>query len=400
MVPAPPQEKKTRPRAGLGVVFSTVLLDLLGFGMLLPLLPFYSKEFGASDSQVIFLFASYSLAQFVCAPLWGRLSDRIGRRPVMLVSIAGDVFAYLLLAWAQTYSLILLARILSGVAAANFSIGQAWIADQTTGQERSRALGLLGAAFGLGFVIGPAVGGIIGNLFGNTAVPLLAAGLAVLNFIYAWFRFDESRPAEATGSGESWFSLRSLKDAVSAPRVGALLGLLWLATFAFANLESTLALFCANRFDFDVRRTAYLLTFVGLVNASIQGGALGPLVRRYGERRLAVVGLWVAGAGLATSAFATNLPILIVAMGLTALGVGLHNPTLYGLISRATAEDRQGSVLGVARGLSALARGVGPLTGEFFFTRFGETSPFSFGALTMVGAGILAMTYFFWHRDP
>lgn len=399
MVPAPPQEK-TRPRAGLGVVFSTVLLDLLGFGMLLPLLPFYSKEFGASDSQVIFLFASYSLAQFVCAPLWGRLSDRIGRRPVMLVSIAGDVFAYLLLAWAQTYSLILLARILSGVAAANFSIGQAWIADQTSGQERSRALGLLGAAFGLGFVIGPAVGGIVGNLFGNTAVPLLAAGLAALNFVYAWFRFDESRPAEASVTGESWFSLRSLKDAVAAPKVGALLGLLWLATFAFANLESTLALFCANRFGFDVRSTAYLLTFVGLVNASIQGGALGPLVRRYGERPLAVVGLWVAGAGLAASAFATNLPILIVAMGLTALGVGLHNPTLYGLISRATAEDRQGSVLGVARGLSALARGVGPLTGEFFFTRFGETSPFSFGALTMAGAGILAMTYFFRHRDP
>lgn len=371
-----------------------MLLDLVGFGMLLPVLPFYAQQYGASKGQVFLLFAAYSLAQFICAPLLGRLSDKIGRRPVMLLSIVGDVISYLLLAAAYNFPLVLAARIAAGVAAANYSIGQAWIADQTTGADRSRALGLLGAAFGLGFVIGPAMGAIVDLTLGTTAVPLAAAGLSFANLIYASLRFTESRQPQQGGSSTEWLSLRGLAEAVSAPKVGVLLTLLWLVTFAFANLESSLALFCEGRFAFDVRKTAYLLTFVGMINATIQGGMLGPLIRRWGEARLTLVGIGLAAAGLAVSAAATELPILILGMALIAIGVGLNNPCLYGLISRATTEDRQGGVFGVTRSLSALARGLGPLSGGFLFTQVGDSWPFWFGGLVMAVTGGFAFRFF------
>jgi DHA1 family tetracycline resistance protein-like MFS transporter len=378
------------------VVFSTVLLDLVGFTMLLPVLPFYAQQYGASKFQVFLLYAAYSLAQFVVAPLLGRLSDRIGRRPVMLLSIAGDVVSYLVLAAAHGYAVVLLARIAAGVSAANYSIGQAWVADQTGGQERSRALGLLGAAFGLAFVLGPPLGVLVSKFFGTTAVPLVAAALSVANLIYAWLRFSESRPpsseARSLAAGE-WLSVRGLVEAVSAPRVGALLVLFWLVTFAFASLESTLALFCQGRFGFDVQGTGYLLTFVGLVNATIQGGALGPLVQRFGEWRLAIAGIALAAVGLGATGFAADLPLLILAMGILAIGVGLHTPTLYGLISRSTTEDRQGGVLGVTRSLAALARGLGPLTGGLLFTQVGDAWPFWFGGLVMAVTGLLAVHF-------
>lgn len=377
-------------RAPLLVVFFTVLLDLLGFGMVLPLLPFYAQDFGASPLGVTMLFASFSLAQFVFAPVWGRLSDRVGRRPVLLGSIAGAVLAYALFAFARSFTVLLVARTASGVAAANYSIAQAYVADVTPPEERARGMGMLGAAFGLGFVLGPVLGGLAGKL-GYAAVPGVAGLLALANLVLAFALVPESLSAErrAAMAPGRWADPNDLRRAARNRPVAALMLLFFLVILSFASMESTLGLFVEERYGFGFFETAWLFAFLGVVMVVIQGGLLGRLAKRFGERRLMLAGIACMVVGLAVLPVGRMVALLALATGLLAVGMGLQNPSTLSLISRLTDDHRQGGTLGVTRSLGALARGVGPLWSGWAFGALGPAWPFwSAAALMAVALGV------------
>lgn len=388
-----PHPRPGRPRraAPLAVIFFTVLLDLLGFGMVLPLLPFYAQQYGASAFGVALLFASFSLAQFVFAPLWGRLSDHTGRRPVLLGSIAGAVAAYALFALADSFALLLIARTASGIAAANYSIAQAYIADTTTPEERAKGMGLLGAAFGLGFVLGPVLGGLAGH-FGYAAVPAAAGALSLVNLVLAWLLVPESLPPErrrGAEAGHAWVGREAVRDAARDRSVAGLMILVFLVILAFSNMEATLGLFVESEYGWGFFETAWLFTFLGVVMVIVQGGMLGMLVRRFGERRLVFAGIAAMALGLFLLPLGSGFVFLGATTGLLAVGMGLQNPSALALISRLTDERRQGGTLGVARSLGALARGIGPLWGGWAFGRLGPEWPFwSAGALMLVALAL------------
>ena len=389
--PAPHSHPPAR-RGPLLVVFFTVLLDLLGFGMVLPLLPFYAQEFGAGPFGVTLLFASFSLAQFVFAPLWGRLSDKVGRRPVLLVSITGAVAAYGLFAFARSFTVLLIARTASGIAAANYSIGQAYVADVTPPEERAKGMGMLGAAFGLGFVLGPVLGGLAGKL-GYAAVPAAAGVLALINLGLALFMLPESLPPERRKTIDSgrWSGTDDVRRAAGNRPVAGLMVLFFLVILAFASMESTIGLFVEKRYGFGFFETAMLFTFLGVVMVVIQGGLLGRLAKRFGERRLMVTGIACMTAGLFLLPLGKLVALLGVTTALLATGMGLHNPSTLSLISRLTDEHRQGGTLGVTRSLGALARGVGPLWGGWAFGALGPAWPFWIAAGLMACALVLAV---------
>ena len=358
-------------------VFVTVLLDLIGFGMIIPQLPFYAQTFQATPAQIGWLFASYSLMQLLFAPLLGRLSDRVGRRPVLLVSIAGSVAAYLLFAFAPSFVWLLVSRALAGIAASNYGIAQAYVADVTPPSDRSRAMGMVvGAAFGLGFVLGPALGAILVQL-GPLALPLTAAGLSAVNLAAALLWLEESLPPSARGhSHGAWFEPRLLADSWRNPPVRGLMLLAFLVTFCFSMMETTLALYCQARFGFDMRTTGWLFVYVGVLLVAVQGVLVGRLVQRFGERRLILNSILVMAAGLALLP-AANVPwLLLPALSLLAFGSGVHNPTSLGLLSLLTGAGEQGGVSGIYRSYGALARTLGPLAGLWIFQEVGIQAPY------------------------
>jgi DHA1 family tetracycline resistance protein-like MFS transporter len=401
----PPFQTAPRRRALL-TVFLTILLDLIGFGMILPFLTFYAQAFQATPLQIGLLFSSYSLTQLLFAPLLGRLSDRVGRRPVLLASIAGSVVCYVIFALAPSYAVLLLARALSGVAAANYAIAQAYMADVSSPQERSKAMGLVGAAFGLGFVLGPSLGGILGVLpqlasFGPRLVPFAAAALSALNLMMAYFSLPESLSPElrrgAAARGGSWLGFSDLREVWRDTPLRGLMVLFFLVMLCFSMMETTLTLFCQARFGFGYRETAWLFAFVGVVLVIVQGGLLGRLVRKYGERRLILSGIVLMALGLfllpltpmVIPAVWSKLWLLFVGLTLLAVGNGLHNPSTTGLLSRLTDERSQGGTIGLARSFGALARIVGPPAGTLIFGLAGAGWPFwSAGLLMLVALAV------------
>ncbi|MFL6196397.1 MAG: MFS transporter [Thermoanaerobaculia bacterium] len=397
-------------RKALFTVFLTILLDLIGFGMILPHLTFYAQEFHATPIQIGLLFSSYSLTQLLFAPLLGRLSDRVGRRPVLLASITGSALCYVLFALAPSYAILLLARSLSGVAAANYAIAQAYMADVSAPEERSKAMGLVGAAFGLGFVLGPALGGVLAQLgglnpelarLGPRLVPLAAALLSALNLGVAFLGLPESLSPElrrqATARKGSWMGFSDLRDVWRAAPMRGLMVLFFLVMFCFSMMETTLALFCQARFGFGARETSWLFVYVGVVLVIVQGGLLGRLVKRFGERRLILAGIVLMALGLAllpltpasSPAIWANLWLLFISLFLLAAGQGVHNPSSLGLLSRLTDEGSQGGTIGLSRSFGALARILGPPAGTWIFSSAGSGWPFwTAGGLMLVAFAV------------
>jgi MFS transporter, DHA1 family, tetracycline resistance protein len=382
--------RTTAGRRALTTVFLTTLLDLIGFGMILPLLPFYAQELHATPFRIGLLFSSYSLAQLLFAPVLGRLSDRIGRRPVLLASIAGSAAAHLLFAQASSYGVMLLARGLSG-AAANYAVAQAYMADVSSRENRSRAMGLVGAAFGLGFVLGPALGGILAEVGEPRLVPLSAAALSAINFVIALFGLPESLPPELRGRRDvSWLGLASLRAVWRDVPLRGLMALFFLVVLCFSMMETTLALFCQQYFGFGRRETSWLFVFVGIVLVVVQGGLLGRLVKRFGERRLIVSGIVLMTLGLVLLPLThRSVPWLLAGLFLLAVGQGIHNPSSLGLLSRLTDEGSQGSVIGVSRSFGALARSIGPAAGTWIFGALGADWPFwTAGGLMLIALAV------------
>ncbi|MCC7272364.1 MAG: MFS transporter [Alphaproteobacteria bacterium] len=376
------------------VLFLIVLVDLVGFGIVIPLLPFYAEHFGAGPLLATFLMATYSLAQFVTSPLWGRLSDRIGRRPVLLVSLAGAVAAYLLLAWAPSLAALFLARALAGAMAGNIAAAQAWVADRTPPERRAQGMGVIGAAFGLGFILGPAIGGVLaGHDPGDidfVAPALAAAALSALAFVGAALALPESRDPARSGDrriARSAAARQVLGRGSLSPLV--LVGFLMVAVFA--GMETTFALWSSRTLGWGPAQNGWLFAGLGTIGAVMQGLAIGRLTRRFGEGRLLAAGLALMTAGLAGIGLSASVPPLFVASACIAVGFGLASPSMSSLVSRAAGADDQGMVLGVYQSASSLARVVGPALAGVAFAAIGKDAPFLLGAVVMAGIAVAAL---------
>jgi len=354
-------------RSPLVVIFTTVFIDLVGFGIVIPVLPFYAEgtRFNASPRTVGLLFASYSVMQLIFSPILGRLSDKHGRRPVLLISIIGTGIGFLILGFANTLWMLFVGRILDGITGGNISTAQAYIADITTAENRARGMGLIGAAFGLGFVFGPAIGGILSR-WGVEVPFLFAAGLCFANALLLYFTLPETvtpdHPARVSAAGGRGFSqlMQSLKN----PRLGFVLTIYFLFIVAFSIMTTSFSLFTMFRFGYDAQHTGYLFAYVGILAVIVQGGLIGRLVKRFGELPLVIVGAFLFAGSLFSVPFVGpqtgGLLALLVGGGLFSIGNSLSAPSLTSLASKSVGAADQGSVLGVTQSVASLARAVGP----------------------------------------
>ena len=378
----------------MAILFAIVVIDLIGFGIVIPLLPFYGEHFGARPLVVTALLAMYSLAQLFAAPLWGRLSDRWGRRPILLASLAGSVFAYLWMGVAYSLWVLFAARFLQGAMAGNIAAAQAYIADVTTPENRAKGMGMIGAAFGIGFIFGPALGGFLAGgdpATANLGAPFyFGAGLSALAFVGALIFLKESLPPEQRGRIRRVWRLAAIADKLARPGLRGLILLSFLVVFAFAGMEVTFAMWARRQFGWGPLQVGYVFTFVGVLSAAMQGGLVGRLAKHFGEERLLTAGLASVLLGLAILPAAAGVPLLLAATGLLAVGMGLTQPSLNSLISRRARADEQGEVLGVNQSAGSFARIVGPWLAGFLFEAFGRNAPFLAGAVLMALALVLA----------
>jgi DHA1 family tetracycline resistance protein-like MFS transporter len=392
-------------RAGLPSVFDlgrimlamllVVFVDLVGFGVIIPLLPFYGQQFHASPWTITTLMSTYSACQLVAAPLWGRLSDRIGRRPVVLVSVTTSVLGYLWLASADALWMLFAARILQGLSAGNISVAQAYMADVSTPENRAKAMGGLGAALGLGFVAGPALGGLLAGgdpARLNVALPsYVAAGLSFTALLLAILLLKESLSAALrTSARHRPGRVALIRDAFGRPRLRPLMILFFTTSVAFAGMESSFGLWTFVRFGWGPEQVGLVFGVVGIVLVIIQGGLIGPIIRRFGEARTLFAGTIAIGLGLALLSAATTPPLGIAASCLLALGMGMASPSTSALVSREAGASEQGGILGVNQSVGSLARIVGPAIAGAAFTYAGPSAPYAAGALLMLVSAVLA----------
>ena len=389
-------------KASLGTLFLTVFLDLLGFGLVIPFLPGVARHLGANDLVATLPAVAYSLMQFLFIPIWGRLSDRIGRRPVLLWSIAATAAGMTLLGLSQSLVLIFVARFWSGIATANIAVAQAYIADVTPPERRARGMGIIGMGFGLGFIIGPFVGGALGHIvvFGRVgALPaFVAAGLSIVNLIWALSTLPESLPREARGKSKRRMSpldLTELRAALALPGIGQAIAINFTMIFWFAGMEQTFRLFTEDAFGMSDWETGRIFGVVGIVSATVQGGLIAMLTRRFGEVRLVRGGMLFQALAFGLLGFCPHLGRfalvgLFGAAGLIAFGNGLCSPTLPAYVSRRAGVDAQGVTLGSLQSASAMARVLGPAAGGFLYQAINPSAPYYLGALGMIAAALLA----------
>lgn len=386
---AAPEARRAGSKASLGSLFAIVVVDLIGFGVVIPILPFYAESFGASATVLGLLLTCYAGMQFLFAPVWGRLSDRIGRRPVLLMTIAGTAVALLALGLARSLFWLFAARLLGGLFGANISVASAYITDATSEQERTRYMGLLGASFGVGFILGPAIGGLLAPL--GYEVPMyFAAGLAAINWLVAWSKLGEpvraeARPAApASGVARRWQAL---------PR-GPVLVLCvasFVFVFAMSQLETVFAFLMLDRFGWDAHQVAGILVMMGLISAAIQGGAIRRLAARFGERRLMVTGTVLLAPSLALVPAMDSIVWLLVPLAISSVGRALVQPSLLSLVSRAAAVHERGRVMGTFQSSGSLARMTGPLAaGLLYDWRLG--GPFWLAGLLMVPVLLIGLS--------
>jgi DHA1 family tetracycline resistance protein-like MFS transporter len=363
----------------------TIFVNLVGFGIIIPLLPFYARTFGASPLVVGLLFASFSLSQLVASPFLGELSDRWGRRPVLILSLFGTVVSFVMLALAQGLTMLFAARIVDGLSGGNITTARAYIADITPEENRASAFGVIGAAFGLGFIVGPALGAIF-SVVSYTAPIWAAAALTVVAIGMAWLWLPETVHRAHAGGRLPWGSLAEL---MRRPELRTLFAIDFIYWAAFAVYQTTFALFGASRFGFDASHTGYLLSAFGFVGVMVQGLLVGPVVRAFGERPTLAIGLLLAAVGWGGSALTYSVPVFVAMLVPGATGIGLCNATLAALISKSAGADEQGRVQGAAGALESLGRTIGPVWGNGTLQHSGEGTAYGSAALAVVGAAAL-----------
>ncbi len=379
-------------RASQTILFLTVFVDLLGFGIVIPFLPLFAERLGISAFGIGWILAIYSLAQLVCAPVLGRISDRVGRRPIIMIGLFGSSLSYLIYGFAGSFTMLLVSRAVHGACAATVPTAQAYIADTTSDENRARGMGLIGAAFGLGFVLGPAIGGLLGHA--SLKVPVFfASALTAANLVFAWRRLAESHaPAPGARIGIKALAepLVALPAQLFGHHLARLFGVAFLLTFVLAALEATFTLMVPALYGYGPAALGLLLGYAGLTQAIAQGWMLGRIVRRTGEGALVMAGLAALAAGMFPMGMVVNRDVLLVLLALVSVGYGLASPSVASLISRRTGLHRQGEVLGVNQSAMSLARIFGPIAGASIYGMMGPAAPYVGGAIVAIAALILA----------
>jgi DHA1 family tetracycline resistance protein-like MFS transporter len=371
----------------LFTLFLIVFIDLLGFSIILPLLPFYAETFNATPAQVGLLVASYAAAQLVGAPVLGRLSDRFGRKPVLIISLAGTFIGFLMLGFANSLAVLFASRILDGFTGGNISVAQAYVTDITDGSNRAKGLGMLGAAFGLGFIFGPALGGTL-SVYGFEIPAFVAAGLSLMSIVGVITFLPESLPAEARSAlvnrTKQRFSLRNLWMAINRPRVGPILHVRFFYGLAFATFQTIFPLYAQYKLGLDARGTGFVLTYVGILVVFVQGFLVGWLASRFNEYRLIFLATLIMTVSLFAWSAAPNTVIVLIILAPLAFAAGTLNTLLNSTLSKAVYPEEVGGTLGLSASLESLTRVISPSAGGFLLGSIGPWAPGLVSGLIMI----------------
>ena len=373
------------------IIFLIIFVNLLGFGIILPLLPYYVESFGAGAITIGLITATYSLFQIISAPILGDLSDRYGRRPVLVISVFGTALSFGLLGIANSIPLLFLSRIIDGATGGNISTAQAYIADITTKENRTQGMGIMMAAFSLGFILGPALGGML-SVYGYAVPAFVAGGVALFATILAYFFLPESHKVDKTKNNIAKkkkfviFSFRDFFDALTHPEIGLMLSISFMTMFAFSLMQGTFALFTEHSLHLTAKTNGLIFAYLGLVGIIVQLFLLKQILKRITEHRATIISITLLAISLALIALSTNLTILLLAVTLLALGNAVSRPLIAGHISKLTPDSEQGNVAGMNQSVGSVARLIGPLLGTFLYSQIGTKSPYFFAT------GILVLT--------
>ncbi|MHC1737423.1 MAG: MFS transporter [Ignavibacteriaceae bacterium] len=367
-------------RVPLVIIFMVVFIDLLGFGLLIPILPTFSQDvLHLSEFSVGLVLAIYSLVQFLFNPVLGSLSDSYGRKNVIVVTLFINAAGYLLFAFTDSFLLLLISRVICGIGGSSIGVAQAYIADITTPADRSKGMGLIGVAFGMGFVFGPFIGGVLAEIdysvvgYGSMAFSLFAA-------IFSLFFLPDTIIHRERSKKFKLIDINGFKEALLTPSLGVLIMMFFVITFSFANIYGTFAMMGTNVYKFSHLENGSVFAILGLVGAIVQGGVVGRLSKRVSDLNMIIMGAFLMMIGLALLPYGVNLTGVSIIASVFSVGTGLLQPVLMGLISKVAPQDKQGSVLGINQSFSAFARMLGPLWGGFSFQYMGYQAPFLTGA--------------------
>ncbi len=385
-------------KSQLAIIFVTVFLYLVGFGVIIPITPILAKNFGASGFQVGLLLSVYSFMQFIFAPFWGRLSDRYGRRPILLFCLIGEFFSYIAFGLARNFEMLFVARMLAGFFGASLSTASAYISDITPPQERSKGMALIGAAFGMGFLVGPALGGglaVWGSHissephFDTSFAAYGVAVLCVINFLFGLKFLKESLTEKAPHQAQT-HRFQRLFRYLRLGLIGRLIGVFFLTSLAMSTMEATLVLFVGDRFQWTVKEVSFGFAYIGLIMIISQGFLVRRLLPKVGERKMLLMGLSFMTIALAMIAASSTIWILAIAQTFLAFGFSFTNPSTMGSISLLADPKEQGEVLGTTQGTASLGRIIGPATGGWLYQHVGQISPFLTGSvIALIALGIV-----------
>ena len=390
---------KNKPLAS---IFLIVFIDMLGFGLILPLLPYYAETFGASDTVIGLLVASYAAAQLVGAPILGRLSDRFGRRPILLLSLVGTLLGFMLLGFAKTLFILFAARILDGITGGNISVAQAYISDVTDAKNRAKGLGMIGAAFGLGFIIGPASGGLLSQ-WGYAVPAFVAAGLVAINLLMVALWLPESLPPEkrtVAGEKRSAVTLSALVAALKRPFSGSLLITRFFFSLAFSIFQTIFALYALRRFNLGATETGFILTYVGVLSVIVQAGLVGRLSQRFRDDVLIFAGVGIMALSLLGWALTPSVTVLLIILAPTAFAGGVLNTVLSSALTKAVEPQEIGGILGLSASIESATRVIAPTLGGILLGRLGAWAPGTFGAVMLAALFIYVWMKIFNHPIP
>lgn len=385
---------KSRPRIQLLIIFLTVFIDLVGFGLIIPLNPYLAREFGATPTQVGLLMAIFSLMQFLFSPFWGSLSDRFGRRPIILISLLGTAVSHAAFGFSTELWQLFAARLFAGIFGANISAAMAYMADITPKDKRSQSMGLIGAAFGLGFILGPLIGGLCAETsFGPNLGAFVAGGLGLANAVFAYFFLTESRPAglEIPARVSRWKTITHGLDIAS---VRAIMIMMLFQSLAMAHMEASLFMLMQDRFSWSLRNASLGFAYIGVIIVFTQGFLVRRILPKFGERGTILIGVIFGIFGFSGISLSHDLMMAAFSVTLMGIGNGLANPALIGSLSLLSDQGEQGQRMGVSQSLAALGRILGPASGGWMYQYFGQGYPFFVSSTLMLLSLCLVMVYF------
>lgn len=383
-------------KSALSIIFLTVFIDLMGFGLLIPILPtFASKELGISDFEIGIIVAIYSFMQFIFNPMFGKLSDKHGRRPIILSTLLLTASSYIVFSFSTNFWILALSRVIGGLGGSNIGVAQAYIADITSKEERAKGMGLIGAAFGLGFVFGPVVGALLSQ-YGYAFAGYGSAAFSLMAFTFAFFKLPESKDleVETTLTPSKIFDFNNTFSVLKRKNIGFLIVLFFVIVFSMANIYGTFSILGYKYYHFSDMQNGFLFAIIGIVGAIIQGGFIKQLAKIFTDRNLILFGTIFMIIGLAAIPYGQNFLGVAIAGGVLAIGTGVLQPTILSMVSKYSHESEQGSILGINQSFSALARVLGPIWGGFSYNYLGYQAPFLTGSLFAL-LTFLATFFFF-----